>query len=35
MIIYYPGKQNKKADALTRRGDEVTIQNKVKRNHRL
>jgi hypothetical protein len=35
MIIYRPGKQNEKADALTRRGDKVIAQNEVKKNHRL
>jgi transposase InsO family protein len=34
-IVYRPGKQNEKADALTRRGDEVTAQKEVKKNHRL
>ena len=35
IIIYRLKKQNEKADALTRRGNEVTSQNKIKRNHRL
>jgi len=34
-IIYRPGKQNTKADALIRQGDKVIAQNKVKKNHRL
>jgi len=33
--MYRPGKQNGKADVLTRRNAEVESQNKVKRDHRL
>jgi transposase InsO family protein len=33
-ITYRPGKQNEKADALTRRESDVEAQDKVKKNHR-